>query len=156
MLRAIASAILGYVVMAAGVIGGIAALWFSLGSRFAFADNSSMASTQWSVATLLMGFLAALVGGSVATKAGGPVAQRAVRILVILLLVLGTAQWVMQFDRAPAPLPPGKTLDDLTFMEAGQYAVSPSWYNAAIVLVGAVGVAIGGHCCSRAQPEQAS
>jgi hypothetical protein len=29
-------------------------------------------------------------------------------------------------------------------MEAGRYAISPDWYNAAIVLVGALGVTIGG------------
>jgi hypothetical protein len=144
MIRAIASAILGYVVMAIGVVAGIAAVWYLMGSRFAFKGETTTASTAWCVVMLVLGFLAAMIGGLTAAKLGGEVGHRSVRILVVLVLVLGTGQFVAQLNPDPKPLPLGKTVHDLTFMEAGRYAISPDWYNAAIVLVGALGVTIGG------------
>lgn len=65
-----------------------------------------------------------------------------------IIIVLGTLTLVMQVASEPKPLPEGKTIDTLTFSEAGQYAVSPTWYNAAIIVVGVIGI-LGGHSIAR-------
>jgi hypothetical protein len=122
---------------------GIAITWFTLGHEFAFAGGTTTASTGWSIVICLWAFVAAIVGGYVAAWGGGADNHRSVRILVGLVLVLGIVSFVYQLARTPPQLPDGKTMADLSFTEAGRYAVSPTWYNAVVIAVGVAGVLLG-------------
>jgi hypothetical protein len=62
---------------------------------------------------------------------------------------------VTQWNAQPLPLPDGKTPQNLTFAEAGQYAISPDWYNVAIVVVGLIGAWFGGRL-ARPAPGQST
>lgn len=143
-MRAAIAIILGYVVMVIVVMLGIAATWFSLGAEFAFDDETFGASTGWSLIMLLAGFIAAIVGGITAAIVAGPQKRPvAIKGLVGLIIALGLLTLIMQLTATPAPIPEGKTIENLTFAEAGQYAVSPTWYNVGIIIVGAAGVIVG-------------
>lgn len=148
MIRAIISALAGYVIMVVFVLLGIVVVWFSLGNRFAFVGDTNMASVGWCLCNLLGGAIAAKISGWATTKMGGDQGVLAVRILIGIVLVLGVLTLAMQFASEPKPLPAGKTIESLTFAEAGQYAVSPTWYNVAIMVVGVVGI-LGGHSIAR-------
>ncbi len=147
MIRAVIAAFLGYVVTVICVMAGIATVWYSLGNAFAFDGETTTASTGWSLLMLICGFAAAIVGGCAAAKIGGPKGRLAVRVLLGLIIVLGCLTFYAQMNATPMPLPEGVAIQDLTFMEAGQYAVSPMWYNVAIVIVGGIGVWLGGRIC---------
>jgi len=142
MIRAILSAILGYAMMVALVISGIAATWYGLGNRFAFEGDTHHASLGWSLIQLGLGFVAAFLASTVAIQAAGPNARLAVGILLSMLFLLGILTFVLAIQATPAALPEGKTIDDLTFVEAGQFAQSPPWYHLAIVIVGCLGVLV--------------
>lgn len=143
MIRAILSAILGYVTMVIVILGGIAATWFGLGNRFAFVDDTNQASLGWSSLQLVSGFAAACLGGWVAARVAAGRANLAIKILTGLILVLGLVSLGMHLAIAPLPLPEGKTIDSLTFTEAAEFARSPVWYDAVIILVGILGIRVG-------------
>lgn len=143
-MRTVLAVIAGYVVMVAGVLLGIAVIWFSLGAKFAFDGNTAEASIGWSMTMLIAGFMAAVVGGIAAGKVAGETRRSAAtKGLVGLIVVFGMLTVITQLMSAPAPLPEGKTIENLTFTEAGQYARSPTWYNVGIVVVGVAGVIVG-------------
>jgi hypothetical protein len=47
----------------------------------------------------------------------------------------------------------GTRQSDLSFMEAGEVATSPMWYNFVIPLIGAIGVLVGSRFIRPAAPE---
>jgi hypothetical protein len=143
MIRAISSAILGYVTMVIVILGGIAATWFGLGNRFAFVDNTNQASLGWSLLQLVSGLVASCLGGWVAARVAASRANLAIKIFTGLILVLGLLSLAMHLAVTPPPLPEGKTIDSLTFTEAAEFARSPVWYDAVIILVGILGIRVG-------------
>lgn len=142
MLRSVLGAIVGYVAMVVVVMAGIGLAWVGLGAEGAFAGEEPHPSNLWMVSNLVGGFIAALAGGLVALKSGR--SQRAVKILAGLVLGLGLVVALL----APSSEVSGKSLNkpvaELSFMEAGEYAQQPSWYNWLIPLVGVAGVLLGG------------
>ena len=149
MVRASLSAIAGYVIMVFVVVGGSAVTWYGLGNRFAFVGDTNEASLGWSLLQLLTGGFAAAVGGYAAMYLGRDNGPLASRILLGMVLVLGGLSMLMALQATPQPMPEGKSIDSLTFTEAGQFARSPTWYHFAIVVVGCAGVWIGSRCCPR-------
>jgi hypothetical protein len=143
MVRAIFSAILGYVLMVVISLVGIAATWFGLGNRFAFIGDTNQASMGWSWIQLGIAFIAAIIAGAVATRVAGPSARLGIAILMAMLIGLGALSLFFALNAAPTPLPEGKTIDTLTFTEAGQYARSPTWYHLAVVVIGSIGLLLG-------------
>lgn len=68
--------------------------------------------------------------------------------LAMVIVVLGV---VSAFGAAGVErVPLDKPVAELTFMEAGQYAVQPAWYNWVIVMISAVGAWLGGRSRSQA------
>jgi hypothetical protein len=51
----------------------------------------------------------------------------------------------MSMGAEPQPVPEDWADGEVGFMEAGEVASSPTWYNFAIAIVGAVGVLVGGN-----------
>lgn len=153
MLRTTIAAVLGYVVMVIGVLSGITGVWFAMGNAFAFEGDSVVASLPWSLTMLGVGFLAACLGGVVAAVVGGPRRKNAVKTLIGMIVILGFLTAASQWNLPVKELPESKSIADLTFMEAGQYARSPNWYNVAIVIVGMIGVWLSGLVLCR-RPEE--
>jgi hypothetical protein len=142
--RAIVGAIVGYIVIIAIVIGGLFAAWAVLGGSGSFEGDGPYPSSAWNAAALASGFIAAIAGGWVARKLGR--SALGVKILVGLMLVLGlygalTAEASYQKRSAEAVAKPAS---ELTFMEAGQVAKNPAWYNWVIPFVGVAGALLGG------------
>ena len=121
-------------------LAGIGVAWMTLGAAGAFAGEGPAPSTAWMAFNLVTGFIGALAGGWVARRIGTSAA--AVSLLIGLVVVLGL---VSAFGSAGVdPVPLDKPVAELTFTEAGRYAVQPPWYNWVIVMVGVVGAWIGG------------
>lgn len=115
MLRIIVGVIVGYLVAVVVVLIGLGIQWSILRGPGAFEPGTNVASLSWS--------LGALVGALIAGIA-----------LAILAMVQGK------------PVTEGVPADysTLTFAQAGEIAQSPTWYNFAVAVVGAVGALIGG------------
>ena len=141
--RSILGAVLGYVCMVIVVMLGAGLQWLILGAEGAFAEGSTVASTSWAALACVSGLVAAVVGGVVASKIEGSGRSLGWKILIGIILVLGLASAVAATMAEPKVLPEGKSLADMGFVEAGQYASSPAWFNWLIPIVGAVGTAIG-------------
>lgn len=150
MIRALLSAVLGYVVMVIVILGGIAATWFGLGNRFAFVGDTNQASLGWSLLQLASGLAAACVGGWLTARVAGGRASLAIKILTAVILTLGMISLVAHLTIVPPPMPEGKTIDSLTFTEAAEFARYPVWYDAVIILVGVVGIRVGASVALRA------
>jgi hypothetical protein len=143
MVRTILSAVAGYVLIVAISIAGVAATWFGLGPRFAFVGETNQASLGWSLLQLGSGLIAAMAAGALTTKLAGKDHAKGLQILLGMLVFLGLLSLVTTSYSNPTELPQGKTVDTLTFSEAGQYARSPLWYLVAIIFVVCAGATIG-------------
>jgi hypothetical protein len=147
MIRSILAAVAGYAALVVVVVAGIGLTWAVVGGSGAFAGEGPEPSAMWMVANLVSGFLAAFAGGWVARKIGR--SQQAVKILAGLIILLG----IITAITAEAAFAKRKKIDtpvaEMSFMEAGQHARQPGWYNWIIPLVGVAGVWIGG----REKPE---
>ena len=143
MIRITLAVILGYVAMVILVVTGIALCWYLLGSTFAFEKGTNQASLGWSLINLFSGLLAAIVGGWVAATIAREKRNFAIKSLLTFIIAFGLFSAMMQLMLPPSVLPEGKTIHDLSFAEAGEYARSPTWYNFTIILVGVFGILIG-------------
>jgi len=147
MIRTIAAVIVGYIVSVVLTVVGIFVAWAVFGVEGAFAENSTVASTAWSLTILVLGFGAAVAAGATAAKIGG--SQTGVKVLAALMLVLGLGIAVMSMGVEPVAVPVEWADGEVSFLEAGEVASSPTWYNFAVALVGAVGVLLGGSLAAR-------
>lgn len=140
MARNILAAIGGYVAMVLVAIAGIGVAWTILGGAGAFDGEGPTPSTAWMASNLVGGLVAAMAGGWLARRMG--TSSSAVTMLIGIVLVLGV---VSAFLSAGVERPLlDKPVAELTFAEAGAYAVQPGWYNVVIPIVGAVGAWLGG------------
>lgn len=147
MIRSILAAVAGYVALVVVVLAGIGLTWVVVGGSGAFAGEGPEPSAMWMVANLVFGFLAAFAGGCVARKIGR--SQQAVRILIGLIILLGVITAITAEAAYAKRIKIDKPVAEMRFMEAGQHARQPGWYNWIIPLVGVAGVWIGG----REKPE---
>jgi hypothetical protein len=72
-----------------------------------------------------------------------------------MLVFLGLLSLITTTYSNPTELPPGKTIDTLSFSEAGQYARSPLWYLIAIIFVVCAGAKIGSLVSVSREPKAA-
>lgn len=151
--RAILAAITGYVVMAVTAVAGIGLTWLIFGADGAFRDGETVASTQWSVTNCVFGFVAAVVGGLAAAAIDKTPDRLGTKFLMGIVLGLGMLIAFLSLNVEPKPLPDGKSISDLSFMEAGEVATSPMWYNFVIPLIGTTGVLVGSRFIRPAAPE---
>ncbi|MDH3236851.1 MAG: hypothetical protein OEQ29_25305, partial [Alphaproteobacteria bacterium] len=141
-LRSTLAAIAGYVVIVIVVMGSIALTWAAVGGAGAFAGEGPAPSAVWMASIVASGFLAAVAGGWVARRIGR--SATAVNILIGLILVLGVVSALTaraQYEKRESV---DKPVAEMTFMEAGQHARQPAWYNWTIPIIGMVGAWIGG------------
>lgn len=142
MVRSILAAIAGYAVIAVVVVAGITLSWAILGGEGAFRGEGPEPSTAWMALSVVFGFLAAVVGGRVALKIGR--SPLAVKILVGLVIVLGIVSALTAESSYASKRKIDKPVAKMSFVDAGQHAKQPTWYNWTIPLVGAAGVLLGG------------
>ncbi|MCC6425822.1 MAG: hypothetical protein IT435_03270 [Phycisphaerales bacterium] len=138
MLRAIASVILGYIVMAVIVFGGLTAAYLAMGTDKAFKPNSFDVSTIWIIVAFIVGMIAALLGGLVSRKiarTGTPP-----KVLAGIVLVLGL---LMAFGAMNATAPTEPRPATMSNIDAMQKAQTPAWIQCANGVIGCVGVLIG-------------
>lgn len=139
MLRTVAAVIAGYVVMAAFVFLTFSGLYLAIGADRAFEPGSYQVSLLWIGASVVLGLVAAWLGGRISAAIGkGP---RAPRVLAGIVLVLGLALAVpILIGSAPAK---GPRTEEVSNLEAMAQAETPAWVALLNPLVGAAGVLLG-------------
>lgn len=137
--RAILGVILGYVTMAVFVVVVFSAAFIVLGPDGAFREGAYTPSATWIVLSIVLSFVAALLGGIVCARIAprpGPL-----RFLVGLVVVLGIVSAVAELaeDREPQV----READVSTF-EAASKAEQPLWVSLLNPVIGVAGVLVGG------------
>ena len=126
--RALVAFLLSFFLLGLSLFGCIVTMWFSGGSDFAFEGNGPEASIGWVFGMLFgcfVGSWAAGIVGRLIVGWTGAKSLRATTAAVVLFLMFNIfARWM----QGPVSLPEGKSVGDLTFSEAGDYAVTPLWY----------------------------
>lgn len=138
-LRNIGGAVLGWVVMFACVFVLMAGFWMMLGADGAFQAGSWEVSGTWNFGSIVIGLIAAVVGGLVCAKVSAD--KRGVWMLVALVVVLGVASALP--DAPVADAATGIRPPDLSMTEAMLTAQQPGWLAWLNPVLGAVGVLFG-------------
>lgn len=139
MLRNVLSAIAGYIVMAVIVMAGFSVAL--LAPDFAYQKSSLDVTAGWIAYTLVLSFLAAVVGGFVCAaiaRKPQPVIALAIAVLLLGLLEAGRNQ----MKTKPAMTP--EELAAMSMMDKAQISVQPTMYSFALPFVGAAGILVGG------------
>lgn len=144
MARALIAVVLGVFVMVAVNMLGIAGMWFGLGWRFAFEGEGPRASIAWIFGMLAGGLFGTFVGGYLCAWMSGGRRRGALISLSCVALLMALLGAMMGNAPKQSRLPEGKTVGDLSFAEAGEYAVSPPWYYVTCGILGPVCVWLGG------------
>lgn len=138
MLRAIASVIVAYVLMAAILMVALTGLYLAIGADKAFEPALWVPSKLWIVLMVIVNIAAALAGGwvckAIAKSAKPP------RVLAIFVLLLGLAMAGVDMGKAAPAEPRGP---DVSVMDAMNKALTPTWVNVANALIGFAGVMVG-------------
>ena len=135
-----AGVVLGYLTMVVLVMVGLSALYLGLGADRAFRPGSYDVSLLWSGISLVVGLVAAVVGGWVCARIAGT--RAAVTSLAALVLVLGILFAVPSLMTGDVAL--AARGGEVGNWEAMQSAVTPLWVAILTPIVGAVGIFLGG------------
>ena len=140
--RAVAGVIVGYIVMVIGVFVTLGGAWLVLKADGAFLEAPSWEpSTTWTVASLVLGLVAAIIGGFVCVLSAGK-GSKAPIALAILVVVMGGVSAAMQLAKSNGEEPPPRTAQ-ITMFDAMQYTEAPMLSLIGNPIVGAIGVLIG-------------
>jgi hypothetical protein len=139
--RIVGAVIAGYVVIVAAIFFSFTLAFLVIGSDSAFLPGSWSVSATWVTISIILGLLAALLGGWVAAyiarRPAGPNA------LAALVLFLGLVVAVTTSPPAPAGGDAVRT-GSVRSMEAMRRGRAPPWLAWVNPLIGAAGVLIGG------------
>jgi hypothetical protein len=148
--RTVVSVIAGYVTMFVFVFVMFTVAYLALGADRAFKPGTYDVSGAWIVVSIIVGLVAAVLGGAVcATIAKNPKAPVFLAVVVVILGVLFALPTLMSPDSGPPEIRTG----DVGNTEAMSNARSPTWMNLLNPVLGAVGVLIGGRM--RRRPHEA-
>ena len=136
MLRNILAAIAGYFAMAAVLFALFSLLWLTLGPSLAFEPGTWEVSGGWALGSVVLGLVAAYVGGLVCARVAHE--AMAATILIAVVIVLGVVAALMPVETAAGPRP-----DDVSMMEATAGARQPAWLSWLNPVIGVVGVWFG-------------
>lgn len=148
MLRNIGGVIVGYLVMFAFILITFTVLYLLLGAEGSFQPNSYEISGVWMVLSIILGIVAAVLGGWVCAKIAVSPKAAYVLAVVVLLLGIGMAIPAMSSDSAMPEIRTG----DVSNMEAMQNAKTPTWMMFLNPLLGAVGIVIGARMVKKPTP----
>ena len=136
-------AVLGYLVMMAGVFAAFTAVMVLAGTDFCFEGDSWVASEKFCVIGLGVFGVAALLGGFTAMRIGGAAAVLLLCLFVgalgslTALGVLGQAREARLKDR------PEERPADLTPIQAAQWSETPTWSEWGNLAAAVGGIAVG-------------
>jgi len=142
MLRAIGSVIVGYLVMAVIVFGGLTGAYLAMGTEKAFQPGVYDVSMLWTVVMFVVGVVAALLGGWVCRVIAK--SQTPPKVLAGIVLLLGIAMTIPTMGAAPPADPRPASLSNL---EAMGKARTPVWVGFANAVIGCAGVLVGASVC---------
>ena len=111
-------------------------LWMALGPSCAFQPGSWEVSGGWVLGSVVLGLVAAYVGGRVCARVAHDAAGAT--ILIGLVILLGVITALMPVEVATGPRP-----DDVSMMEATAGARQPAWFAWLNPVIGIVGVWFG-------------
>lgn len=136
--RAIGAVILGYIVAAVIVFGGLTAAYLALGVERTFHPGTYDATPLWMGIMIAVGIVAALAGGFVCRA----IAKRMkpVHILAIVFFALGIFSAVSSMNTPD----PGPRAGNVSNLEAAAKAKEPTWFLFINPVLGYIGVLIGG------------
>jgi H+/Cl- antiporter ClcA len=137
MARNISSVIVGYVAMAAFVFISFTVLYLVLGTEGSFQPNSYQVSLTWMVFSIILGFIAALIGGYICVLIAKN--KKAALWLVGIVFVLGLILALPQLNVPEEEM--NKIREgDVPNMEAMQNAKQPALALILNPFIGALGV----------------
>jgi hypothetical protein len=139
-MRVLGSVVAGYVAMVLVVFAGLSLVWVLLGADRAFAPGTYAVTTTWILLSIVVGFIAALLGGWVSRRIGGTDAGP--KSLAVVVVLLGVLLAIPTFGADAAEMV-ARTGDTPMFDAIG-LAKTPAWVNLLNPVIGAVGVLIGG------------
>jgi len=140
MSRLIRGVILGYLTMAVVIFATFTGAYLALGADGAFEPGTYEVSTVWIVASIVLGLVAAVLGGFVCAAVARN--RKAVLALAGLVFVLGIV-FAIPVLTADYPGPAERTAE-VGNMAAMKNARQPAWIALLNPLLGAVGVVLGG------------
>lgn len=138
-LRNVGGAVLGYVVMFAGVVALMSVFWMAVGADGAFQPGSWEVTGTWNLGSIVIGLAAGIVGGLVCAKVASD--RRGVWMLIVLVVILGVASALP--DAPAAGAAPGVRPADVSMTEAMMAASQPAWLGWLNPVLGAVGAFLG-------------
>jgi hypothetical protein len=139
--RTILAVVAGYLAMVAFVFASFSGLYYAMGADRAFLPGLYEPSMAWIATTLVLGIIAAMLGGFVCASIDS--SPRAVPALAILVAVVGLAMAASTMTRTDTR--PTVRDGSVSNSEAMMNARQPFWVSIAFPVIGAVGVWIGGH-----------
>ena len=139
MVRKVLGVIVGYIVMALFVFLTFTGAYLALGAEQAFKPGNYNVSLRWIVISVVLGLIAAIIGGFVCSLISK--SSRACQVLAGLVLVLGLLVAIPALTAND--LRPNVRPRDVPNLQAMQNARSPKWFALLNPIVGAVGVLVG-------------
>jgi hypothetical protein len=142
MLRIIGGVIVGYVVMALLIFATFTGLYLAIGADRAFLPDSYLPSPTWITASIILGFLAAMVGGYVAFAIGRTAtAPRALAGVALLIGLFSAYPALMPAENDPRP---NVRTGEVSNMEAMMNARQPAWIALLNPVIAVAGILYGG------------
>ncbi len=151
MIRAILSVIIGYVALFIWVMATMTGAWFALGSDFAYDQGTYDASTGWSVVSLVLGVIGAVIGGLVTASIARTATPAKVLAGIVLVLGLVTAVAYQMGDATADEAAQAVPVDDLGVWQAASTTQPQAWYSYSLPFVGCAGVLLGGRIRRRSE-----
>lgn len=137
--RAIASVVLGYVMMAATVFFTFTAAYLIMGADRSFTPGTYEVSALWLIVSFVLSFVAAVLGGYVCALISKSL--KPAKVLAAVVVALGLALAIPALTESGGdPQPRPDTVDNV---EAMQNAEQPLWVILLTPIVGAAGVLVG-------------
>lgn len=146
--KAIAGVIVGYIVMFAGLFVMLSIVWSVVKADGAFMEAPSWEhSTTWVVASLVLGLVAAIIGGVACTLIAVK-GSKAPIALAVFIVVMGAISAAVQLAKQNSDQPPPRTAQ-IGMFEAIQNAQVPMLLLIGNPIVGAIGALIGARLLRR-------
>lgn len=149
MLKKILGVVAGYLVMAVFVFVTFGITFMILGTEGSFQSGSYEVSAAWIVASIVLGFIGALLGGLTCYLIGKSFTASIVLAGIVLVLGVLMAIPTLSDVDEQALVREG----DVAMMDAMQSAHQPAWLAFLNPLIGAAGVIVGARL--RRRPEKA-
>lgn len=137
--RSILGGIVGYIATFFALFIMLTAAFLILGTERSFEPGTFRVSMLWALVMILIGGVAAVIGGYVASLTGK--GFMAVKVLAVIIAVMGLVSIIMS---AMTPASTEVRAGDVSNMVAMGKAQSPVWLAVANAIVGVAGAVVGG------------